>query len=144
MKKNTFPNLTNCTPIDCISSKMMRCNRIIANIFRKHLKESDITDSQLSIMFFVAKSTNVTQKNISDFLIMEKSTVNRNIKRLLDKKYLKFENNTLLNTTNLGNEALEYIIPKWNKAMHEAEEILGKAGLTSLNLLQTKLTKSNA
>lgn len=123
---------------------MMRCNRIIANIFRKHLQESDITNSQLSILFFVAKSKNVTQKEISQFLIMEKSTVNRNIKRLLNKEYIDSKVHSAINTTNKGNELLENIIPLWNKAMSEAEEVLGKAGLSSLNILQSKLVESNA
>lgn len=144
MKKNSFPNLSKCTPIDCISSKMMRCNRIVANIFRNHLKDTDITNSQLSILFYVAKSKNVTQTDISIFLAMEKSTVNRNIKRLLSKGYLESEFNSVLNTTNKGNRVLEKIIPKWNNAMSEVEKILGKEGLSSLDIIQTKLIESNA
>lgn len=122
----------------------MRCNRIIANIFRKHLQESGITDSQLSILFYLSKSKNVTQKEISQFLIMEKSTVNRNIKRLLNKEYINSNIHSALNTTSKGNEALENIIPLWNKAMYEAEKALGKEGLSSLNIMQSKLIESNA
>lgn len=144
MNPNSFPNLSKCNPINCISSKMMRCNRIVANIFRKHLQGTDITNSQLSILFYVAKSKNVTQTDISIFLVMEKSTVNRNIKRLLSKGYLDSEFNSGLNTTNKGNRVLEKIIPKWNNAMSEAEKILGKVGLSSLNIIQTKLIESNA
>jgi len=130
--------------MECISAKMMRCNRIIANIFRKHLIGSEITNSQLGILFFVAKSKDVTQKDISEFLKMEKSTVNRNIQRLLTNGYLACKNNTLLYTTTKGNETLESIIPLWNKAMSEAEKALGDAGISSLNIIHTKLNKSHA
>ncbi|MDA9773807.1 MarR family transcriptional regulator [Saprospiraceae bacterium] len=111
---------------------------MIANIFRKHLKEFDITDSQLSILFFVTKSQNVNQKSISDFLISEKSTVNRNLKRLTDKGLISF-NKRHLDTTREGKQLLERIIPSWNHAMKEVKEIIGDEGEIALDTMYSKL-----
>ncbi len=135
-----YPKIASANPLSCYSNKMMRCNRIIANIFRKHLKEFEITDSQLSILFYVTKSKEVNQKKLSDFLVSEKSTISRNINRLIDKGFLTFDNR-YLKTTEKGKELLERIIPSWGKAMKEVNEILGKAGEAALNKIHSKLIK---
>ena len=136
--KHQYPRISTANPLLCYSNKMMICNRIIANVFRKHLKEFDITDSQLSILFFVTKSKNVNQKGISDFLISEKSTINRNIKRLIDKEFISFEK-SYLHTTKSGKQLLERIIPSWDNAMTEVKEIIGKEGEDALNTIHSKL-----
>lgn len=50
-----FENLKNFNPSECISGKVMRLNRITANVFRKYLMPFNITDSQLSILFVLTK-----------------------------------------------------------------------------------------
>ncbi|MEE9430957.1 MAG: MarR family winged helix-turn-helix transcriptional regulator [Melioribacteraceae bacterium] len=136
-----YSKIDTINPLSCYSNKMMRCNRIIANIFRKHLKDFGITDSQLSILFYVTKSKEVNQKNICDFLVSEKSTTNRNINRLLDKGYLSIDKHYLITTEN-GKELLERIIPSWENAMEEVNEIIGKDGEDALNKIHSKLIKS--
>lgn len=118
----------------------MMCNRMIANIFRRHLKEFDITDSQLSILFFVSKKENPNQKQIADFLATEKSTVNRNIKRLITRQYISFSEQKLALTSN-GKELLERLIPSWENAMNEVNAILGDEGEQALNNIYTKLNE---
>ena len=140
-EKSNYPNIENSSPSACISAKILSCNRIIANIFRKHLKESNITASQLSILFIVTKEENVNQKKLSDFLYSEKSTINRNIKRLLESNYISYKNNRVLITTEKGKSFLESVIPQWDKAMKEVRQILEKEGEDALNIIQSKLTK---
>lgn len=140
IKDEKYPNLKNCNPSECYSSRIMKCNRVIANIFRKHLKAFDITDSQLSILFVISKMKDVNQKIISDYLILEKSTVNRNLKRLVDKKYIEVQHQFTYNTSDKGNQFLEKVIPHWQKAMDETAIILEDVGVSSLNKLTAQLT----
>jgi len=117
----------------------MKCNRIIANIFRKHLRTFDITDSQLSILFVITKGKEVNQKKISDVLFLDKSTVNRNLKRLIEKKYISTKNYPLLIITDDGLKILEKLIPSWEKAMSETRQLLGQEGENALGLLTSNL-----
>jgi len=119
----------------------MKCNRIIANILRKHLKPFGITDSQLSILLVVTKVKRVNQKMISELLFMEKSTVNRNITRLIENQYISIDHNFFLSTTEKGKQFLEKILPHWEIAMHEIRGTLGKDGLQAIALIANKLTK---
>ena len=119
----------------------MKCQRIIANIFRKYLKPFEITDSQMSILFTVTKAKEVNQKMLADRLYMEKSTVNRNIIRLIKREYIVMDDQMILHTTAQGKEFLEQIIPHWEMAMQESREVLGQEGLQAVSLLTEKLSQ---
>ncbi len=138
--KDIYLNIENCDPRTCISSKISKVNRIVANIFRKHLKPYDITDSQLTALLVITKVGDITQKNIADFLYLEKSTVNRNLKRLIDNEYIKNHSSTKYATTEKGRIFLESVIPQWHLAMDEVQDILGIEGVDALNQLENILT----
>ena len=136
-----YTNIDNCNPSTCISGNMMKCKRIIANIFRKHLRPFGITDSQLSILFVITKGSAVNQKRISEKLHMEKSTVNRNLNRLIHNDYISTDEDSFLFTTEKGKEFLDGIIPHWHNAMAEVREILEQDGENAINLILGKLSK---
>lgn len=134
-----FENLKCFNPSECISGKIMRLNRIIANVFRKYLLPFDITDSQLSILFVLTKKGGLTQKQLSNIVQLEKSSLNRNLKRLLDKNYLSRTDFPIIQITDFGKSFVNNIIPEWQKAMDEISGLLGEDGKMALNLLHKKL-----
>ncbi|MFK7783947.1 MAG: MarR family winged helix-turn-helix transcriptional regulator [Crocinitomicaceae bacterium] len=133
-------NIHEFNPSDCISGKMMRNNRIVANVFRKHLKQFNITDSQLSIIFVASKVKSLNQRKISELLHLEKSTVNRNIARLLDNEIISSSSSKELALTKKGRDLLNNILPHWRNAMAEIESILEADGVIALNLVTRQLT----
>lgn len=134
-------NLQSFDPRLCISGKVMRISRTTANIFRKHLHPFDITDSQLSILFILSKAGGLTQKQLSDISVLEKSTLNRNLKRLHDKHYLSRTGFPIIKITEKGKQFVNDIIPEWQKAMDKIKEILGENGEDALDLIHSKLIK---
>jgi DNA-binding MarR family transcriptional regulator len=138
--KDGFPNLSSCNPRVCISGKMMKCNRIVASVFRKHLKPFGITNSQLSTLFIISKAPNPSLKVLSTMMYMDKSTVNRNLKRLIDNKLIIKLTIHDLQITTQGKSLLEIVIPHWNNAMTEIRELLEEDGEMALNIVLQKLT----
>lgn len=136
-----FENLKYFNPSECISGKVMRLNRITANVFRKYLMPFHITDSQLNILFVLTKKGGLTQKQLSNIVQLEKSSLNRNLKRLFDKNYLSRTDFPTIQITHLGKSLVNNIIPEWQKAMVEISELLGEDGKTALNLVHNKLMK---
>ena len=132
-------DLEHFNPLECISGKIMKCNRIVANTFRKHIAQFNITDSQMSIIFVISKAKNLNQKKLSEMLYLEKSTVNRNIDRLLQKEIITYNDSKELVLTSSGMELLKDIIPHWQNAMEEIRQILKEEGENALNLLTTQL-----
>ena len=136
-----FENITNFNPRECISGKIMRINRLTGNIFRKYLAPFQITDSQLTLLFILTKAGGLTQKQLSDFIFLEKSTLNRNLQRLLEKQYVTRENFPIIEITHEGKCFIEQIIPEWEKAMIEIRTLIGRDGELAINTIHNKLTQ---
>lgn len=134
-----FNNIKNFDPSSCISGKVTRINRITANIFRKHLLPFNITNSQLTLMFIMSKKRTATQKELSEMIFLEKSSLNRNLKRLLDRKLLDQSVFPKLQITTDGLYFVENILPVWEKAMKEIREKLEPEGEHALNTVHARL-----
>lgn len=137
--KKIYRNIDQCNPRMCISNKVKQLDRITSNIFRKYLRPFGITDSQLTIFFVLAKSGGKTQKQLSEIASLEKSTVNRNLQRLIEKGHLTKSDFPIIRITDKGKILLESVIPEWDKAMEEIRSILKSDGEESLNNVYQKL-----
>lgn len=135
-----FNNIQRFNPSTCISGKVNQIKRITSNVFRKHLKPFGITDSQLTLMFILSKKEKMNQKELSDFAFLEKSSLNRNLTRLIERKLLSREEFPLISISTDGKYFVENIIPVWEKAMTEIESKLGEQGLSSITIVHNQLT----
>lgn len=132
-------NLESFDPRMCISGKMTRIHRLTANIFRKHLQAFDITNSQTTILFILSKNDGLTQKQLSEIAVLEKSTLHRNLKRLFDKQYASRNEFPIIKITDKGKQFVNDIIPAWQQAMDEIKAAIGTEGEQALELLHNKL-----
>lgn len=135
-----FPNIENCNPRSCISGKVMRSQRIVSSIFRKYLAQFDLTNSQLSTLFVIAKSKGATQVRIAEVMFMDKSTVTRNLSRLLKSNIIEKKGKQVFLTYE-GKVFLEKVIPVWEEAMTEMKAKLGSEGLDALDTVVANLTR---
>ncbi|MEO9871355.1 MarR family winged helix-turn-helix transcriptional regulator [Ekhidna sp.] len=134
-----YPLLDTTDPTTCISGKMGRISRITSSIFRKHIKPYGLSTSQMSLLFLLSKRDNLNQKEICDILYMEKSTLNRNLRRLFEKSYATKVDFPEINITNEGKALLERAIPSWNEAMKEIRSLLNEDGEEAVSSILTKL-----
>ncbi len=137
-----YPLLESTDPTTCLSGKMSRISRITANIFRKHIKEHGLSNSQMSLLFLLSKRCDLTQRLLCDILFMEKSTLNRNLKRLVDHKYVTKKDFPALNITEAGKVQLEKAIPAWRLAMQEIRSLLLDDGEEAVDTILSKLKQS--
>lgn len=127
-------------PRECISGKISRINRLTANIFRKYLAPFGITDSQTTLLFILSYGNEFSQKQLCDIAKLEKSSLNRNLKRLAESNYISKKSLPKLLITSEGKEIVSNILPEWGKAMTEIKQLIGTDGEDAVNLLHTKLT----
>ncbi|WP_425391863.1 MarR family winged helix-turn-helix transcriptional regulator [Ekhidna sp.] len=137
-----YPLLDSTDPTTCLSGKISRISRITANIFRKHIKTYGLSNSQMSLLFVLSKRRDLTQKELCDILFMEKSTLNRNLKRLVDHGYVTKKDFPAFNITEVGKAHLEQAIPAWRHAMKEIRSLLLEDGEEAVDTILTKLKQS--
>ncbi|NOQ73983.1 MAG: MarR family transcriptional regulator [Crocinitomix sp.] len=100
----------------------------------------NITNSQMSILFILAKRGEASQQELATILYLEKSTISRNMKRLFEGKLITKQNPKQLEITAAGKDFLEAIIPAWDKAMEESKNLLAEQGEAALTILLNQLT----
>ncbi len=125
----------------CIGNRLRCLSRIVDKDFRSSLKAFDITESQLSILFALTKLGKVEQGKIGETLVLERSTVSRNVK-LLEKRAIitkSAEYRPEIELTQKGHELVQTLIPIWELLMDSLMDKLGNEGLQNLELLEQKL-----
>jgi DNA-binding MarR family transcriptional regulator len=139
---NKYSKLEACDPRECPSASIMVSHRIIESIYRKHLKSFLLTSSQFSMLMILTKMGDKSQSELSTILFLDKSSVNRNLKRLLDDKLIKKEGIHQITILNKGKQFLEDAIPAWDVALKECEERLGPEGIVALKLVRNNLKRT--
>ncbi len=129
-------------PSFCISGKVMRISRLTAQIFRNHLSTFDVSNSQVSLLFVLSKRPAIRQRDLCDFLALEKSSLNRNLKRLLDNGFISKSPAQLISLTDRGAVFVKDIIPAWEAAMAEIRSKIGAEGEEAISNLVTNLKES--
>ena len=125
----------------CIGNRLRCLSRIVDKDFRANLKDFDITESQLSILFALRKSGKIEQGKIGEALILERSTVSRNVK-LLEKQKLVRRTTAYrpeIELTNKGIGLVSKLIPNWEKVMDSLVGMLGDYGTTPLEKLEQRI-----
>ena len=125
----------------CIGNRLRCLSRIVDKDFRSRLKDFGITESQLSMLFALTKLGKVEQGKIGEALVLERSTVSRNVK-LLEKKGIltkTIDYRPEIELTTKGHNLVQMIIPVWESLMDTFMEKLGNEGLGSIKLLENKL-----
>ncbi|WP_298504227.1 MarR family transcriptional regulator [uncultured Maribacter sp.] len=125
----------------CIGSRLRRLSRIVDGHFRSKLSEFNITENQMTILFVLNKMGKVEQGKIGQTLVLERSTVSRNIKLLEKQNYIKRTSDYRpeIELSKKGNELVQKLIPLWEETMDELISKLGENGLTYLSELENRL-----
>lgn len=126
--------------IDCIGSRLRQLSRIVDNMFRSYLQDFDITESQMTILFALTKLGRVEQGVIGQVLSLERSTVSRNVKILINKGYLEKSEDyrPLVSLSTEGEILVDKITPIWEEVMTVLTERLGNEGVAGLYKIEEK------
>jgi len=125
----------------CIGSRLRRLSRIADGYFRSKLSEFNITENQMTILFALSKLGKVEQGIVGQALVLERSTVSRNIKLLEKQNYIKRTSayRPEIELSKTGKELVQTLIPLWEETMDELILKLGENGLTHLSQLENSL-----
>jgi len=120
---------------NCIGANIRSLSRVVDNYYRSCLEGIDITENQMTILFALNKMGKIEQGKIGEELVLERSTVSRNIK-LLEKKELLTRTSAYrpeIEISEKGKNLVLELLPRWNKVM---DELTNKIGADSILLIQ--------
>ena len=143
-KKIDTPNFDRIDPRTCMNGKLRKLHRLINSAYMSNLKPFGIRGSMLSILFIIGKMPGVNQKFIADKLILDQSTMTRDIKKLENKGWVvkkvgSDSRQKALELTDNGYQLLEEITPIWEKMHHTVESILGQYNIQNVDQIMSAI-----
>ena len=125
----------------CFGGKMRKLSRMVDARYKFITKEFGLTESQLTILFFLFAKGEVEQGAIGKKMYLERSTVSRNIGVLVKKNWVlkSADYQPTVQLTKEGKELVQSIIPRWEKLMDDLQESLGYDVLPFLENLEERM-----
>ena len=126
---------------ECIGNRLRRLSRIVDKRFRSSLKDFDITENQMTVLFVLKNSGTVDQGILGKKLVLERSSISRNINVLYRKGYVGKSNEyrPQVYLTRIGKKLVMKLIPLWEKVMDKIISEIGEDSLEMISKLEQKL-----
>jgi DNA-binding MarR family transcriptional regulator len=130
------------TSASCIATRIRQLSRIITRVYDDAMRPLGITASQFTLLTQLAQQDGITAVEISCTLDFEKSTLSRNLKRLLALGLIIMDplagrRGRGLHLTPKGQAVIKEAYPVWHGAQQKAVSVIGPDRCTTLDdLLQ--------
>ena len=134
------------TADNCIALRVRRMSRIVTRVYDDALRGLGITASQYTLLAQLANQDGITAVEIGYTLDIEKSTLSRNLKRLLALGLIEMDppagrRGRGLHLTPQGQNILQTAYPIWQSAQQRAKAVMGENTREILDSLLTNAEK---
>jgi DNA-binding MarR family transcriptional regulator len=114
----------------CLATRVRQLSRIITRVYDDAMRPLGITASQFTLLTQLAQQDGITAVEIGLSLDIEKSTLSRNLKRLLALQLIQMDppagrRGRGLHLTPKGQSVLRDAYPVWLAAQHRATVAMG-------------------
>jgi DNA-binding MarR family transcriptional regulator len=133
-------------PETCTLNALRKLMRCVAKEYDEQLAPVGLRSTQFSLLVTLQKCGIVSISHLAQVLVMERTTLTRNIKPLMDKRLIenrveKDKRVRLIMITEKGIELLATAEPLWNQAQQRLVEKLGEDRWQHLMSEMSFLTK---
>lgn len=120
------------TSKNCLATRIRQLSRIITRVYDDAMRPLGITASQYTLLAQLASRDGITAVEIGQELDIEKSTLSRNLKRLLALGMIIMDppagrRGRGLHLTPKGQATLRQAYPIWQDAQSRATEVMGQS-----------------
>ena len=134
------------TTAACISTRVRQLSRIITRVYDDALRPLGITASQFTLLTQLAQQDGITAVEIGHSLDIEKSTLSRNLKRLLALGHITMDppagrRGRGLHLTPKGEMVIQQGFPVWRDAQTRTIRVMGPESRSTLDGMLTQAEK---
>ena len=129
---------------ECLAGRARRIRRAVSSVYDDALRPHGITTAQMGILAAVSALGRPRSGDVAKTLCLEKSTLSRNLDRMIDHGWLEIVSgddarSQRLRTTPKGARLVEKVAPAWQTAQRRARTLLGEQGAATLQRVGDKL-----
>jgi DNA-binding MarR family transcriptional regulator len=114
---------------ECLAGRVRVLNRVVTGIYEDALRPHKVRISQMNIIIAVSVMGPVSAAEVCRQLRLEKSTLSRDLDRLLDRGWVRATPATgrtqHLEVTAAGRALIQKVTPAWQEAQDRIYEVLG-------------------
>ncbi len=120
------------TPVNCTCLSLRKAARAVTQMYDEALRPSGLRATQLSLLFSVEHAGPRGITELATMLVMDRTTLTRNLKPLLDQKLLDViqgpdRRQRPIAITPKGRDALARALPLWREAQVRLADGLGRS-----------------
>lgn len=136
--KPATPVFDSIDPRTCINAKIRRINRMMAGIYTRRYRATGFTPPQVSLLFVIGKRPGITGVQLSQQLVLEKSSLSRELKPLIANGLIvsvpgKDKRTFHLTLTDAGYQAAEQVAPLWEQQHGMVHALIGDGTVQELD-----------
>ena len=137
------------TTLGCLATRVRQLSRIVTRLYDDALRPLGITGSQYTLLTQLGQQDGITAVEIGYSLDIEKSTLSRNLKRLLALELIAMDppagrRGRGLHLTPKGQVMIKDAYPIWSEAQNRALAIMGHDSKATLDRLLLNAEKLGA
>ena len=134
------------TAATCLSTRVRQLSRIVTRVYDDAMRPLGITASQYTLLAQLASRDGITAVEIGHELDIEKSTLSRNLKRLLALGHIIMDppagrRGRGLHLTPKGQAVLKDAFPIWQDSQKRANAVMGSESRAVLDSLLSQAEK---
>jgi len=143
---NNITEIAENTSATCLSTRIRQLNRIITRVYDDAMRPLGITASQFTLLTQLAQQDGITAVEIGHTLDIEKSTLSRNLKRLLKDGHITMDppagrRGRGLHLTPKGAQAIQQGYPVWREAQSRTINVMGPESRGTLDTFLAQAEK---
>jgi DNA-binding MarR family transcriptional regulator len=129
---------------ECVAVRVRLINRAISRIYDVALRPFGLTIAQMNILVAVSRLRNARPSAVSERLCMDRSTLSRDLDKMLDRGWLNAVEDDdgrayRLAIAQKGRKLLDRAAPAWKRAQRDTHELLGAEGVAAISKMADKL-----
>lgn len=129
----------------CLAVRLRAISRRVSTIYDEALRPYGVKVSQLNVLVAIGATGGASPSRLAAHLSLEKSTLSRNVDKLVDRGWVHVEGSGRgqhLTLTPDGTALLTAALPAWRRAQAQVERQLGPDGVRAVHALHTQITTS--
>jgi DNA-binding MarR family transcriptional regulator len=144
MKKNRTSSAERISR-ECLGRPLRMLHRAVSAVYDDALREHGVGIAQLNLIVAVDRlGDRATPSLLSQVLMLEKSSVSREVDRLVERKWMTRSSRAdgrsqLLELTVQGRRLIDAALPSWEEAQARVRALLGDAGAEQLLSMAERL-----
>jgi DNA-binding MarR family transcriptional regulator len=124
-------------PAPCLCNALRQATRTVTRLYDEELRRVGLRSTQYSLLRHLGRSGPIRQRDLSDRMLLDETTLTRNLRPLIESEWVIIEagqdrREKLVRITEAGTATLKNALPAWERAQKRMQTVISTEGWSNL------------